>query len=511
LSKKLVLNSISSTTLYVINIVVAFVMSPIIIRTLGNRNYGLWELVMSVIGYMGLLDLGIGPALIRFVAVANGKQDKNDLQQTTSTAFAFFIVVGGVALLLFSVMGYFPQIVAGKETKDIANLGTVFLLLAIDAGLLFPLQVFVATLMGVQRHYFINGARGILTIVRALLTFYLLRRYPDKGLLMIALLEPLFTAVQFVLFTGAVYCDKNIPNISLSAITWNKLRELFTFGAKSAIMMIASRLQNQSVPLIIGNVVGLGHVVYFVMPNRLIDYAKGFSQTIGVPLTPYFGESIGRGDREQLLKSWFNTTLALQIVSLAMPLIIFFYGETFLALWIGKEYAVAGRWVIYFLLAGLVADSLATNSIRILTAQGLHGRNAIIWLLLSVLSIPLGILGASLWGVVGVTFGTTLVMVVGNLVTVMLACSVMQVSLKIYCKETLLHLVVPLLFLFLAMWACSNALPVTSYSNLLIQLLVTGCVYILAVWRFTLNEEVRDRIRIYLKKHAFRKRDYDPA
>ena len=55
LRKKLLLNSLSGTSLYLINIVVAFIMSPVIIRALGNRDYGLWELVMSVIGYMGLL------------------------------------------------------------------------------------------------------------------------------------------------------------------------------------------------------------------------------------------------------------------------------------------------------------------------------------------------------------------------------------------------------------------------------------------------------------------------
>ena len=155
----------------------------------------------------------------------------------------------------------------------------------------------------------------------------------------------------------------------LSAVTLPKLKELFTFGAKSARMLVASRLQNQSVPLIIGNVIGLGHIVYFVMPNRLVDYGRGLSQAVGFPLTPYFGAAIGRGDHEDLTKSWLNSTLALQIVSIVMPVIIIFYGETFSGLWIGQEYAVAGHAVLYVLSAGLVADSLAINAFRILAVN----------------------------------------------------------------------------------------------------------------------------------------------
>jgi len=57
MSRKLLLNSLSGASLYLVSIVAAFIMSPVYIKALGNRDYGLWELVMSVIGYMGLLDL----------------------------------------------------------------------------------------------------------------------------------------------------------------------------------------------------------------------------------------------------------------------------------------------------------------------------------------------------------------------------------------------------------------------------------------------------------------------
>jgi O-antigen/teichoic acid export membrane protein len=505
MSKKLVLNSLSGTLLFVISIVVAFVMSPIYIKTLGNRDYGLWELVMSVIGYMGLLDLGIGPALVRFVSVASGREDRDEMRQIISTAFVFFIAIGFVSVAACILLGYFPSIVAGKESKDIANVGTVFLLFGLNAGLTLPLQVFIATLMGVQRHYFINITRAVLMILNALMSWYLLRKFPGNGLVILALLQPVVTFFQCALFVGAVQFDKQIPNMALSAVTWLKFRELFNFGVKNAVMMIASRLQNQSVPFIIGNVVGLGSIVYFVMPNRLIEYAKGLSMAIGFPLTPYFGSTLGKGNHQELVKSWLNTTFALQIVTMVMPIAIFFYGETFLSLWIGKEYALAGHWVLYFLLVGLVADALATNAFRILTAHGKHGRSALVWLVLSIISIPLGFLGATLWGVAGVTLGTTSAIVIGNLVTLRLTCTVMQVPLRTFFSETLQRLLFPLGLLIASFWLLTWQFPPSGYLNLVVQLLLGGAVYLVALWTFAFSAATKQLFRERLTSMILRR------
>lgn len=502
MGRKLLLNSLSGTVLYIVNVAVTFIMCPVIIAALGNRDYGLWELVMSVIGYMGLLDLGIGGSLVRFVSVADGRNDKEDLQRTISTAFVFFSVVGLLAVLIFFYLVYHPELIAGSESKNISGLRIVFIMLGINAGMLFPLQVFIATLMGVQRHFLINNVRIVLLVLRSLLIYYTFKNINNNGLIVLATIEPIFTSIQFVLFFGVVIYDNSIPNIKLSSVTFSKAKEMISFGAKSAVMLIASRLQNQSVPLIIGNVIGLGSIVYFVIPNRLVDYAKGMSIALGFPLMPYFGAAIGSGHQDALVKSWLNTTIAIQIVSFAMPVVLFFYGETFLKLWLGQEYAVAGHVILYLLIAGLVADALASNAFRILTAQGKHGRCALVWLVLSILSIPIGVWGAQKFGIVGVTVGTIVVTVVANVITLTMACNIMNVSIIIYIKKTLLRTALPLLLLVALLWWLSVTYPPASYHDILIHLMVSGCIYVLAIWQFTLNQDVRDRLLSGISKLA---------
>jgi O-antigen/teichoic acid export membrane protein len=252
-------------------------------------------------------------------------------------------------------------------------------------------------------------------------------------------------------------------------------------------------------------VIGLSHIVYFVMPNRLIDYAKGVSRAIGYPLAPYFGATIGRGNQDALKSSWLNTTLALQIVSLALPLVIFFCGETFLELWLGPEYSTAGRMVLYILLVGLVADSLATNAYSILIAQSRHGKPALMWLVFSVISVFLGVGGGYLWGVAGVAAGTSIATVLGNLFTVTMACTVMQTSLWTYFRRSLVRIFPALLILTLSLWSFGKIFPEKSYTNLVLQISASGSTYLLAIWQFALTENIRNNLLKRLQKKIFKK------
>jgi O-antigen/teichoic acid export membrane protein len=218
------------------------------------------------------------------------------------------------------------------------------------------------------------------------------------------------------------------------------------------------------------------------------------SSAIGYPLTPYFASTIGRGNHHELESSWLNTTLALQTVSLAMPAVIFFCGETFLELWLGSEYSVAGRMVLFILLAGLVADSFATNAYSILTAQGRHGKTALMWLVCSVVSILLGIGGAYFWGVTGVAAGTTIATVAGNLLTVTMACAVMRMPLITYFRKTLLRILPALLVLATALWGLGIFFIEKTYLNLVFQICIAGILYLLAIWCFSLTNEIRGKI-----------------
>ena len=58
-----------SYTSLAINNIVAILYTPILLRYLGQSEYGLYSLVTSVIAYLTVLDLGLGNTIVRYSAL----------------------------------------------------------------------------------------------------------------------------------------------------------------------------------------------------------------------------------------------------------------------------------------------------------------------------------------------------------------------------------------------------------------------------------------------------------
>ena len=51
-----------------ISFVIPFVYTPVMLRLLGQAEYGLYSLSNSVIGYLTLLSFGFGTTIVRYIA-----------------------------------------------------------------------------------------------------------------------------------------------------------------------------------------------------------------------------------------------------------------------------------------------------------------------------------------------------------------------------------------------------------------------------------------------------------
>src|SRR5690349_21349597 len=79
---------------------VSLLMMPFIVHTLRDRMYGLWALVATLLGYYGLLDFGLTPAVCQHIAVALGRGDREACNGVVAASLRFFLGVGALVLLL---------------------------------------------------------------------------------------------------------------------------------------------------------------------------------------------------------------------------------------------------------------------------------------------------------------------------------------------------------------------------------------------------------------------------
>ncbi len=88
-------NAAASYANLVLGVVLSLVLTRVLLRDLGASTYGLWVVLLSIVGYLGLLDVGVSTAAVQRVARMTAVGDNQGLADVIRTASVFFSVSGG--------------------------------------------------------------------------------------------------------------------------------------------------------------------------------------------------------------------------------------------------------------------------------------------------------------------------------------------------------------------------------------------------------------------------------
>jgi len=98
--RTLLRNILSNWAGFLVEACVAFYLSPFVIHTLGDTSYSIWILLTSLTDYFGLLNLGLRPAINKYVAEFAAKGDERRLNETVNTVLSIYVGLGLVVVLL---------------------------------------------------------------------------------------------------------------------------------------------------------------------------------------------------------------------------------------------------------------------------------------------------------------------------------------------------------------------------------------------------------------------------
>src|SRR5688572_4294454 len=77
-----------------------YILTPFVIRTLGQDGYGTWTLITAMTGYMSLLALGVPMASVRYLAQDIAEGDTEKMNKTIGTCVGLYLIIGAAALLV---------------------------------------------------------------------------------------------------------------------------------------------------------------------------------------------------------------------------------------------------------------------------------------------------------------------------------------------------------------------------------------------------------------------------
>lgn len=136
---------------------------PLLIKSLGIESYGLWVTLTSIIGWLSILDLGVGHALKNTVSRAVAENDFRQAQKESQQVFKLTFFISLFAILLLLISTYYMDFLKNNKT--------IVLLIYIPVLLAFPLSMGAMIMQGARKMH-IQSAIGL--IAPASVFFYVL-------------------------------------------------------------------------------------------------------------------------------------------------------------------------------------------------------------------------------------------------------------------------------------------------------------------------------------------------
>lgn len=338
---KIFRNIFSNWASYVVTAVIGFVLAPIIVNSLGAAGYGLWTLVLSLTGYFGLLDLGIRSSVGRFVAHHMALSEEENVNRTVNTAFVMLSIAGLLALVTTAVFVTFFFSSFKIDPQQAASGRTALLITGFNISCILPLGVFSAVLIGLERFDILSGVTIIAEIARALLVISSLKL--GYGLVGLALVALLITVAQYTALTIFVRFHYHPLKLGPRYADRETARKLWSFGIYRFVWIVANQLIYYSSSVVIGVFLGARSIAFYAIAASLISYARNVVSLVTDPFAPAATRMNAQDNLEGLRRVMlFATTMAL-LITLPLCIGLIAFGEAFIVLWMGAEYAVSSQ------------------------------------------------------------------------------------------------------------------------------------------------------------------------
>lgn len=393
--------------------IISLIYTPFLLKMLGQNEFGLYSLASSVIGYLTILDLGFGNAIIVFTSKYITQNDKIAEKKLHGTIFSVYLAMSVVIVVIGLLIVFFTNTFFNANMTDIEikKLRIMFALLSLNLAISFPLSIFSSILTAYENFIFIK----IVSIFRTIMV----------PLMMIPVLFMGYKSISFVVVVSIInliclmadflYCKKQIsPVVSVKNFDLKILKNIFTYSFFIFLGTIVDQVNWSVDNFILGVISGSAAVSLYSVAIVVNNMFIMLSTTISGVMLPKISKMVSLSSSNEILTDEFIKVSRIQyyiIFFIASCLIIF--GKDFFDIWVGKQYSQS--YIIALILIIPVCIPLIQNlGLSILQAKNMYKFRAIMAFLLTFVNIGISIPLAKLYGGIGCAIGTAFVLIILN-------------------------------------------------------------------------------------------------
>jgi O-antigen/teichoic acid export membrane protein len=401
-------NAVLSAFAWFVPALTALIAVPITVRGLGADGYGLLAIVTAVTGYLGLMEMGLGTAIVRYLSYYRALNQGRPMLGLMRFAVEWFGgagVVGGVVLFLGAHWIVFSLLKIPADMTDTAITVVRITAFGFAAGMLVSvgtavpqsfLRYDVAAVINIV--FGVAGSAGPAILV--LLGFQLVA-VVAYGVLTDVIAVGVYLWIAVRLFKPI---DKE------AGPSWLSIRRaVLKFAAVTALTKIHSVISSQTSRVVVGAASGVAAAAYYQVPSMLASRVNSMLSTVAQVVFPTASGMKARNDEEGVKTLYLRTSRLFFVVNGSVTMAMCALAYPLLQYWVSPKYAEEGAvaLVVFSITSAINATTMSASYVNLSAAR--PGTNLMFSFSNSVITLatvyPLtvtwGVVGAALAGLLG--------------------------------------------------------------------------------------------------------------
>ena len=416
-SKKMYKNTAIMVFIKGFSILISLMSAPIMLHHVNRADYGVLLTLTSIVGWVGMMDIGLGNGLRNKLPEMLAKGDLQGAKKAVTSSYVALTMYVGLLISIFLVSSSYIdwRNVLNSPMSDAEEING----LAAVVFIAFCVQFLLGLIVSILYAYQMPAANSLISFVSQVVTF-------------IALIVQVYIfKVSSVFQIGAVNCLIP-PLIMLLATIFlfaTKLREvaptfkmidfkyvsgILSLGVKFFILQIITIVIFQANSIIITRVVGPEAVVEYNMAFRYISVLTMFFNIMITPIWSATTDAYVRGDF-----AWIRKTLYLSrkicLIAIVGGILMTIFSKQVYTLWLGK-----GAIDISYTTTGLVCLYVSFEMLykvygTIINGTGKVFAQMVITGFIAICYVPLALLLGKILGLSGVLIANSAVFILNYL------------------------------------------------------------------------------------------------
>lgn len=340
------------------SILLQVVSMPMAAYSLGNDGFAAYSIIASLLVWLGLSNLGVGPALVVKTSAALGAGDIQRVKALIRAAQKIILGMSTLVLVVFFLLIFsfdIESLLFSKvENVSSQELKIALVVVVITFFFMINLSVIESVQIARQETHVLNKFIAVGLLLSGVVVYLVSIHAPSVLLIIIAVNFP---ALMFRFVNAYRFCERN-KNFFWCDISVLMYSDILNDGVKFSVSGALNNFVSHFFPIIaFGMVYSVEKTAALsAVVNALIIFSSFYSLTT-VPLSGALPEAKAKNDVNWIKNTYYKLALVNGLYSLVVCFVLYFFGEFVFNVWYRGSVAPSQDLLlsagIYFVLLGL--------------------------------------------------------------------------------------------------------------------------------------------------------------